>query len=135
MKRLLFASLLLLPALTSAADITLPGVQISLDDHAAQGTDLAVALKILLGLTVLSRAPAILITATSFTRIILVLSMLRHALGMQQTPPNTVLISLALFLTMFSMMPVIEKVDDTAYTPYVAGKLTAAQAFDRGIVP
>jgi flagellar biosynthetic protein FliP len=135
MKRLLFVSLLVIPALTAAADIALPGVQITVDDHMAQGTDLAAALKILIGLTVLSLAPGILIAATSFTRIILVLSMLRHALGMQQTPPNTVLISLALFLTMFSMMPVIQKVDDTAYVPYVAGKLTAAQAVERGIVP
>jgi flagellar biosynthetic protein FliP len=135
MKRLLLMGLIGLPALASAADIALPGVRISVEDHLAQGNDLALALKLLLGLTVLSLAPGILIAASSFTRIILVLSMLRHALGMQQTPPNTVLISLALFLTMFSMMPVIDKVHIQAYEPYVAGKLTAAQAMEQGVAP
>jgi flagellar biosynthetic protein FliP len=136
MRRLLLACLLLaVPALTIAADIALPGVQITLDDHLAQGKDLALSLKLLIGLTLLSLAPGILIAATSFTRIILVLSMLRHALGMQQTPPNTVLISLALFLTMFSMMPVVDKINDAAYQPYVAGKLNADQAVERGVVP
>lgn len=134
-RRLLFACLLLLPAIVSAADIALPGVQITLGDQAAKGGDLALSVKLLVGLTLLSLAPSILIAATSFTRIILVLSMLRHALGMQQTPPNTVLISLALFLTMFNMMPVIDKVNDTAYQPYVAGKLAANSAVDRAIVP
>lgn len=135
MKRLPLFCVLLLPALTPAADVALPGIQITLDEQAAQGHDLALAIKILFGLTILSLAPGILIAATSFTRIILVLSMLRHALGMQQTPPNTVLISLALFLTIFTMMPVIEKVEATAYQPYVAGQLTATQAMEQGLVP
>lgn len=110
-------------------------MQISIEDGAAQGQDLALALKILLGLTVLSLAPAILIVTTSFTRIILVLSMLRQALGMQQTPPNTVLISLALFLTAFNMMPVLDAVNEQAYQPYVAGKLSSEEALKRGVEP
>jgi flagellar biosynthetic protein FliP len=135
MKRSLFLLLLMLPLVASAADVTLPGVQITLSDQMANGNDLALSIKLLVGLTLLSLAPALLIAATSFTRIILVLSMLRHALGMQQTPPNTVLISLALFLTMFSMMPVIDKVNDTAYQPYVAGTLNADQAMSLAVVP
>lgn len=118
-----------------AANVQLPGVQIQIQEGMAQGQDLALALKILLGLTVLSLAPAILIVTTSFTRIILVLSMLRQALGMQQTPPNTVLISLALFLTAFSMMPVVDAINEQAYQPYVEGKLSSEEAVTRGLVP
>lgn len=117
------------------AEIALPGVRIDIADQGAQGADLALAMKILIGLTVLSLAPSILIVMTSFTRIVLVLSMLRHALGMQQTPPNTVLISLALFLTLFSMTPVIDRINQTAYQPYVAGKLSSDQALELGIEP
>ena len=76
---------------------------------------MAGALKILLVLTVLSLGPALLIAVTSFTRIIIVLSMVRHALGMQETPPNIVLISLALFLTSFVMMPVFKQVNEQAW--------------------
>lgn len=135
MRRWLQLCLLLFPLGIFAADIELPGVQIQVDNSAQGGDELALAIKILLGLTVLSLAPSILIVATSFTRIILVLSMLRHALGMQQTPPNVVLISLALFLTAFSMMPVIERMNETAYRPYVEGSLTSGQALDRAVIP
>jgi flagellar biosynthesis protein FliP len=135
MKRALFLCLLMLPAVAFAADIALPGVEVTLNDQLAKGGDFALSVKLLIGLTLLSLAPGILIAATAFTRIILVLSMLRHALGMQQTPPNVVLMSLALFLTMFTMMPVVDRMNETAYQPYVAGKLTADQAIDRAVVP
>jgi flagellar biosynthetic protein FliP len=92
-------------------------------------------MKILLGMTVLSLAPSILLVTTAFTRIILVLSMLRQALGMQQTPPNTVLISLALFLTAFTMMPVIDAIDKEAYQPYVAGTIKIDKAMELGVAP
>lgn len=118
-----------------AAVVQLPGIQVDLQGDGGQAKDLTLALKIFLGLTVLSLAPGILIVTTSFTRIIIVLSMLRQALGMQQTPPNTVLISLALFLTAFSMMPVIDEIAEQAYKPYVAGKIDTGQAFNRGINP
>jgi flagellar biosynthetic protein FliP len=136
MKRLLPALGLALWALpTLAANVNLPGIQIQLQDGAGQGQDLALALKIMLGMTLLSLAPSILLVTTSFTRIILVLSMLRQALGMQQTPPNVVLIGLALFLTAFNMMPVIDAVNDQAYRPYTAGTIGIEQALTRGVAP
>ena len=135
LKRALALLLLMTPAMSFAADIALPGVRVEIVDHAGQQQELALAMKILIGLTALSLAPAILIVATSFTRIILVMSMLRHALGMQQTPPNTVLISLSLFLTLFSMMPVVQSVDESAYQPYLAGKINAEQAMQLGVAP
>jgi flagellar biosynthetic protein FliP len=92
-------------------------------------------LKVLLGLTVLSFAPAILVSMTAFIRIAIVLSMLRHALGMQETPPNTVIVSLALFLTLFTMAPVLQKVNQDAVQPYLAGKLAPDRAATSGIAP
>jgi flagellar biosynthetic protein FliP len=135
MKRLFLLLFAWLPLQAFAADVELPGVHIEIANQAGNNQDLALALKIIIGLTLLSLAPGMLIVATSFTRIILVLSMLRHAIGMQQTPPNTVLISLAMFLTAFSMMPVIETINDTAYQPYVAGTINSEQALERGVVP
>ncbi len=86
-------------------------------------------------LTVLSLAPSILIMVTSFTRIVVVLSMLRSALGLQQTPPNTVLVSLALFLTAFVMQPVFETAYDDAIKPLMEEKITEEEAFTKGIAP
>lgn len=116
----------------AAADISVPGLEINLDGGR---TEVATALKILLGLTVLSLVPALLITATAFTRIVIILSMLRHAFGTQETPPNTVLISLALFLTLFTMMPVFTEINDRAFQPYTEGRISAQRALDRGIAP
>lgn len=118
-----------------AADLNLPGIQVQLHDGAGQAQDLALAMKILLGMTLLSLAPGILLVTTSFTRIILVLSMLRQALGMQQTPPNTVLISLALFLTAFNMMPVVDAINTQAYQPYTAGSIHFDEALARSVAP
>ncbi len=100
-----------------------------------QPQDLAVALKILLGLTVLSLAPALLIMLTSFTRIVIVFSFLRSALGTQQAPPNTVIIGLALFLTFFVMHPVWEQVDQQALKPYLAGEMHYDEALEKAAVP
>jgi len=88
-----------------------------------QPDQIVLALRILLGLTVLSLAPALLITLTSFTRIIIVLSFLRSALGTQQTPPNVVLVSFALFLTFFVMQPVLEQVNERGLQPYLSGDI------------
>lgn len=117
-----------------AADISLPGIEINWS-QAGNRTEVATAIKILLGLTVLSLAPALLIVMTSFTRIIIVLSMLRHAFGMQETPPNTVLISLALFLTLFTMMPVLKEVNDKAFQPYMQGRVSTEKALKQGMTP
>ena len=86
-------------------------------------------------MTVLSLAPSILVMMTSFTRIVVVLSLLRTALGTATAPPNSVVISLALFLTAFVMGPVFTNVYDTGVKPLVANQITVDQAFERGAVP
>ena len=96
---------------------------------------ISTTLQILFMLTILSLAPAILIMTTCFTRIIIVLSLLRQALATQQLPPNQVLIGLALFLTFMIMAPVWTEVNEVAITPLMDGELNARQAYDRGIVP
>lgn len=85
-------------------------------------------LEIIVMLTLISLIPALLIMTTSFTRIIIVLSILRNAMGLQQTPPNMVLISLALFLSLFIMGPVIDDINENAYQPYRDGQLTQVEA-------
>lgn len=128
------ACLLLAAAAANAADLALPGVDITVGG-AGGTTQVSAALKVLLGLTVLSVAPALLVSVTSFIRITVVLSMLRHALGMQETPPNTVLMSLALFLTFFTMAPTIEAVNTQAFQPFMNNKLAAGPAFDKALRP
>jgi len=103
------------------------------DPRAAQ--DLAPSLKLLIGFTLLSLAPALLIMMTSFTRIIIVLAFLRSALGTQQTPPNAVLIGLSMFLTFYIMYPVWDQIDQQALQPYLAGKIKMQVALDRGTTP
>lgn len=93
------------------------------------------ALRIVLGLTVLAVLPALLVCITGFLRIIIVLSMLRHAIGMNETPPNTVLIGLALFLTLFTMAPVLEQVNREAFQPFMAGKIGMEAGYTKGMVP
>lgn len=90
--------------------------------------ELAPALRTFLVLTFLSFIPIILIGMTSFTRIIVVLALLRHALGIPQTPPNIVVITLATFLTIFSMGPVINRVNQVSVTPYLDEKITISEA-------
>lgn len=93
------------------------------------------SLKILVLLTVLSLAPSILIMVTSFTRILVVLALLRQALGTQQLPPSQVLTGLALIMTMLVMAPTWQKMKTQAVEPYFDGKLSQAEAFDRGAAP
>jgi flagellar biosynthetic protein FliP len=96
---------------------------------------LAEPLKIVLMLTVLALLPAIVIAMTSFTRTIIVLSMLRHAFGMQDTPPNMVLLSMALFLTLFTMGPVLQQINTTSYQPLVENKIDLQTAVTAGVQP
>lgn len=100
-----------------------------------QPKEFAAALKLLLGLAVLSLAPALLIMLTCFTRIIIILSFLRSALGTQQTPPNAVLVGLALFLTFFVMHPVWQQIDGQALKPYMAGTIRYEEAVTRAATP
>jgi flagellar biosynthetic protein FliP len=92
-------------------------------------------LEILLGLTVLALLPSILIMTTCFTRIVIVLSCLRNAIGLQQTPPNQVLVGLALFLSLFIMSPVIGEINDSAYQPYARGEIAQAEALTKAATP
>lgn len=89
------------------------------------------SIQLVLLLTVLSIAPSILIMMTGFTRVIIILSFLRNALGTQQMPPNQVLIGLALFITLFVMSPVIKDLNETAYQPYSKGEITSTQAIEK----
>ncbi|MET4571960.1 flagellar biosynthetic protein FliP [Stenotrophomonas rhizophila] len=86
-------------------------------------------------LSLLSLVPVMMIAMTSFTRIVIVLSLLRHALGLPQTPPNSVIITLALCLTWFTMAPVAGKIDQDALTPYLSQQITASEAIERGKDP
>lgn len=97
--------------------------------------DFSPVLRTFLLLSLLSFLPVLLIGVTSFTRIIIVLSLLRHALGIPQTPPNSVLVTLAMFLTLFSMAPVVDAVNRDAMQPYLAERITATEAVDRAVVP
>jgi flagellar biosynthetic protein FliP len=117
-----------------AQQMTIPSVNIELGT--AEGvSDVSVSLQILFALTVLSLAPAIIIMFTSFTRIIVVLSFVRNALATNQSPPNQVLIGLALFLTAFVMAPTWQQINDTALQPYLAEEISAQEALDNALVP
>ena len=109
-----------------------PQVTVELDELTKEpGTPILV----LLGLTLLSVTPAILLTCTSFTKILVVLGLTRNALGLQQTPPNQVLAGLALFLSVFVMGPVLSQMNDVGLQPYLDGSKTQSQAWDDGIEP
>jgi flagellar biosynthetic protein FliP len=93
------------------------------------------SIQTLLTLTALTFIPAALLMMTSFTRIIIVLSLLRHALGTQTSPPNQVLLGLALFLTFFIMSPVLDRVYSEAYLPLSEDRISFLEAIERGAVP
>jgi flagellar biosynthetic protein FliP len=97
--------------------------------------NVSAAIQILLLVTVMSLAPAILIMVTSFTRVIVVLSLVRNAIGIPQLPPNQVLIGLALFLTAFVMAPAIKTINTEAVQPYLNGTITQQEAYNRGEAP
>lgn len=133
--RLLFTLALLLAApLALAADpLSIPAITLSNGTDGQQ--EYSVSLQILLIMTALSFIPAFVILMTSFTRIIIVFSILRQALGLQQTPSNQILTGMALFLTLFIMAPVFDRINQTALQPYLNEQLTAQQAIDRAQGP
>jgi flagellar biosynthetic protein FliP len=127
------------PLVTRAAPAS-PGKHQATNSAAAwpatvPSTETAQALRVVLGLTVLAVAPALLVCLTSFLRIIIVLSMLRHAIGMNETPPNTVLVGLALFMTLFTMAPVLQRVNEDAFQPFMSGRLSMEGGYDKGMKP
>lgn len=109
-----------------AAELKIPPLTLNLDDTGAP-KQLSGLLQIVIILTILSIAPTILLMTTSFTRLVIALSFLRHALGTQQSPPNQVIISLALFMTFFIMKPVWESAYQNAYVPYRDGQMTGEE--------
>ena len=137
MKRAI-ASLAALPAILAAsaaqAQSAIPG---ALDRafgaaSSAQGSGMTLSLQLLLMMGLLTILPGLILMMTSFTRILVVLSILRQAMGLQQSPPNQVLIGLSLFLSLFVMAPTLDRVNAEAITPYSAGTITADQAIATG---
>ena len=117
-----------------AAAQGLPKISLQVEE-AKRGGDAAVSLQIIFMLTILSLAPSILIMMTSFTRIVVVLSFLRTAIGTQQMPPNQLLIGLSLFLTFFIMAPVLERVNNEAIQPLIEDQIPYKEALDKGMEP
>jgi flagellar biosynthetic protein FliP len=134
---LLFALLapMVLAGEVFAADnpLSIPAITLSTDAEGQQ--EYSVSLQILLIMTALSFIPAFVMLMTSFTRIIIVFSILRQALGLQQTPSNQILVGLALFLTLFIMAPVFEQVNEEALQPYLSEQLPAQEALAKAEVP
>jgi flagellar biosynthetic protein FliP len=145
--------LLLLAVLCTVAVLSLPGIASaapidptaptqptapSVDDGTVSinvGGGGSSAVTLILAITVLSIAPSVLLLATSFTKIIVVLALTRNALGLPSSPPNQVLTGIALFLTLFVMGPVFGEINDLAIQPYMDGAMSVGQAYDAGVVP
>src|SRR5262245_46708472 len=123
---------LLVPVLANAAT-GLPAVTVTTNPGGGQTYSLT--LQILILMTVLTLLPAILLMMTAFTRIVIVLAILRQAIGAGQAPPNQVLIGLALFLSLFVMQPVITSINTDAVQPYMAGTIETTEALQRAVVP
>jgi len=116
------------------APLTLPNLDVKIS-NASTPQQVTNTIQVLLILTVLSIAPSILLLMTCFTRIIIILSFLRKALALQTTPPNQVLIGLALFLTFFAMAPTFTEINEKAYKPLKSGQITVEQAYDNAMKP
>ena len=127
----------LFAALTLAAPLALAQVLPAVTSSPAPGggTQWSLSIQTLLMLTALSFLPAIILMMTSFTRIIIVLSLLRQAMGTQSSPPNQVIVGLSLFLTFFIMAPTGERIYTEAYAPLSENRITFSEALDRGSVP
>jgi len=123
-----------LVSMSAMAQVTLPQVSLGFK-NVDSPQDVVSAIKIIMVLTVLTLAPAILIMMTSFSRIIIVLSILRQALGVQQMPPNQLLVGLALFLTFFIMGPSFQEMNTKGIQPYLAGQLTQDKALEESLSP
>jgi flagellar biosynthetic protein FliP len=122
------------PAFPQSPAFPLPTIKIGVGEAKDTG-EVSVLIQILFLLTILSLAPAILIMMTSFTRLIVVFSFLRQAIGTHQMPPNQIMIGLALFLTFFIMTPVWQNIRETALVPYMDKKISQSQAIDEALKP
>ncbi len=117
-----------------AQGVTLPSVNLGFK-NTEDPKQVVSAIKVLMMLTVLTLAPAILIMMTSFTRVVIVLSFVRQALGTQQMPPNQLIMGLALFISLFIMSPVLKVVNEDALQPYLKGSMTQEVALDNALKP
>jgi flagellar biosynthetic protein FliP len=148
MKSCIFALLLVLGAVllpvqataaahaaATAAVAATPGIPAIAVQGAGGGQTYSVTIQLLVLMTAITLLPAALLVMTAFPRIVIVLAILRQAIGAGQAPPNQVLIGLALFLTMFVMSPVIDRIRTEAATPYMAGTIDSMTALDRGVGP
>jgi flagellar biosynthetic protein FliP len=139
MKKTLLLVLLLLTAfspsfgLYAADDLSMSALTLTTNPDGSQ--EYSVTLQILIFMTALSFIPAAVIMMTSFTRIVVVMAILRQAFGLQQTPSNQVIIGLTLFMTLFIMTPVYNQIDEAAIQPYLAKQLTSVEAIDKGKEP
>ncbi len=131
---LLVVAILLMAGTALAEPLALPTVSVGMG-KVSKPADVSVVLQIFFLMTVISLAPSLLMMTTSFTRIVVVLSFLRSALGTQQAPSNQIVIGLSLFLTFFIMAPVWEQVNSQALQPYRAQQITQEEALKRGIAP
>ena len=130
MIRPLVALSLLLLAFTASAQ-----EPIAMVTDAVEGQSYTLSIQILVLMTLLTLLPAAILSMSAFVRVIIVLSILRQALGTAQTPPNQVLLGIALFLTFFVMSPVISDINQNAAQPYIDGDMAAAEAFDAALTP
>lgn len=122
------------PAAWGQEALPLPRIEVGIGTSEGPA-DVALSLQLLLLLTLITLAPAILVMLTSFTRVVVVLSFVRTAMATQQVPPNQVLIGLALFLTFFTMAPTWNAINETALQPYLAGELGQEEALERAMTP
>jgi flagellar biosynthesis protein FliP len=134
--RLLKLACTILLVLAPGAGIADPGLAaITVHSTPGGGETYSLTVQVLLLMTAITLLPAILLMMTAFTRIMIVLSLLRQALGAGQTPPNQVLLGIALFLTLFVMAPVFDRINTQAVQPYIAGKMDAGAALEKAVVP
>ncbi|WP_448625376.1 flagellar type III secretion system pore protein FliP [Geodermatophilus sp. URMC 64] len=119
---------------TAPVDPGAPAVDGGVDISVGGGSP-STSITLILAITVLSVAPSVLLLCTSFTKIVVVLSLVRNALGLAQSPPNQVMTGIALFLTLFVMGPVFSDINDVAVQPYLNGQVSVSQAYDAGVVP
>jgi flagellar biosynthesis protein FliP len=128
---LIGALFFVLPDVALAQSATSGGLDRAVSEIAGDGRPLSLSLQILLLMGLLTVLPSLILMMTSFTRIIIVLSILRHALGLQQTPPNQVLVGLSLFLSLFVMQPVLSEINQAAIEPYGQEEISIEEAISR----
>lgn len=132
---LIFPVLVLAGAAVAAEPFSLPNVNLTLSGGTTEPEKIQSLIQLVILLTILTLAPAILLMVTSFTRVVIVLSLVRNAMGTQQMPPNQVIVGLALFLTFFIMSPVISRVNTEALKPYYEEQISGETAMTRAVVP